>query len=212
MGKFIDRTGQVFGRLRVVERVSHPSGKGVFWKCFCNCGKEVVVVANSLTTGNTTSCGCYHKEVITKHGGWRNPSYNTWRAMLRRCLNKEDKDYFRYGASGITVDPSWLSYTNFVADMGEPEGNQTLDRIDNTKGYFKENCRWASPSMQAINSRRIKARTGHRGVFFYQKYNKYIANITHNKKRYYSRVFDTAEEAVKARKELELRHWGSNPP
>lgn len=208
MGKFIDRTGQIFGRLRVVERAGTNQLKKVVWKCLCSCGKTTFVTTGCLVTGNTSSCGCYHKETITKHGGWKNPSYNTWRAMIRRCCNKEDKDYFRYGAKGITVAESWMSYSNFVRDMGEPEGNETLDRIDGTKGYFKENCRWASPSVQAINSNRRCSKSGYRGVVFYDKLKKYGANLTHCKKRYYSKLFNTAEEAFKARKELELKHWG----
>lgn len=211
MGKFVDRTGQSFGRLRVVERAGTNTLKKVLWKCRCECGTIVVVPSGGLVTGNTTSCGCYRKDVITKHGGWKNSSYNTWRAMIRRCHNKEDKDYPRYGARGITVCDPWLSYSNFVRDMGEPEGNQTLDRIDGEKGYFKENCRWASPFLQAVNSQRARSSTGYRGVSLYRKGNKFIANITHRGKRYYSKLFSSPEEAFRARKQLELIHWGEDP-
>jgi hypothetical protein len=209
MGKFINRTGMRYGRLCVLSDAGVGANKKRMWRCFCDCGGEVVVTSGSLATGNTRSCGCYHRERITQHGGWKQPSYNTWRAMLRRCQNPEDKDYLRYGARGITVCPEWQDYVRFVSDMGEPAEGQTLDRIDNEQGYFKENCRWASGHTQAVNSRRRKSITGHRGVAYFPIYQKWIANITVQGKRYYSNVYGTLEEAVAARKQLEIAHWGT---
>jgi hypothetical protein len=130
MPKFIDRTGQRFGRLLVVGEMGRDRLKKVLWQCQCDCGKTTVVTSGCLVTGNTTSCGCYLQEKITKHGGWKNASYNTWRAMLRRCYKQQDKDYPRYGGVGVTVCARWHEYLNFVADMGEPVGDETLDRID----------------------------------------------------------------------------------
>lgn len=207
MGKFIDRTGMRYGRLRVLSGAGVGPNKKRLWRCLCDCGGEIVVPSGSLATGNTRSCGCYHREQITLHGGWKRSSYNTWRAMLRRCRNPEDKDYPRYGARGITVCQEWQDYVRFVSDMGEPEEGQTLDRIDNEQGYFKENCRWASGHIQAVNSRRRASSTGHRGVVYMPLYKKWMANITVQGKRYYSKVCDTLEEAVAARKNLEFAHW-----
>lgn len=57
MGKFIDRTGQVFGNLRVIS--FHGSIKNVtHWLCRCVCGKEKAIRTNSLVDGSTKSCGC----------------------------------------------------------------------------------------------------------------------------------------------------------
>jgi hypothetical protein len=209
MGKFITRIGMCDGRLSVVADAGVNANKKRLWRCLCDCGKEVVIPSGSLATGNTQSCGCYHLEKITRHGGWNRSSYNTWRAMIRRCQNPKDKDYVRYGARGIIVCPEWQEYVQFVFDMGEPGEGQTLDRIENSLGYFKNNCRWASGHVQSVNSRRKTSVTGHRGVVYLPAYQKWLANITAQGRRYYSSVCVTLEDAVAARRQLELVHWES---
>jgi hypothetical protein len=206
MMKLVDRTGQRFGKLLVVEQAGRNNLKKVLWKCKCDCGNETVVVAGSLVTGNTTSCGCDSGNL--KHGGTGKGSYNTWRAMMRRCYNVNDKDYKRYGAVGVRVDPAWHSYENFVADMGEPNGDETLDRINAYGSYELSNCRWAGVKTQNRNVRvRANSKTGIIGVSKTGS-GKYMAKITVNKKSVYSSVFSTVEEAAAARKELERLHWG----
>jgi hypothetical protein len=207
MPKFIDRTGQRFGRLIALEHVGSNACQKVIWRCICDCGKETFLPSGDLSSGNTVSCGCYHKERITKHGGWKCASYNSWRAMLRRCNKPVDKDYKNYGALGVAVCPEWLDYRVFAADMGEPEGAQTLDRIDTYGDYTKANCRWASATLQARNKRKRTSLSGVTGVI-QTYYGKWMASVTVNKKKYYSPVFSTIEEAAAARKKLEMLHWG----
>jgi hypothetical protein len=207
MPKFIDRKGQRFGRLLVLEDAGRSASKKVMWRCLCDCGKEAVVVSGGLVTGNTTSCGCFLKEKITKHGGWNKPSYNTWRAMMRRCNNPNDKDYPRYGAVGMQVHPAWHDYLCFARDMGEPIGTETLDRIDPYGNYVPGNCRWADLPTQARNIRvRKNSESGHVGVN--RRGGKWLAEITVNKKKFYAALTATVEEAIAARKELERLHWG----
>lgn len=204
--KFVDRTGRRFGKLVVVEEAGRNANKKVLWRCTCDCGKETVVTSGSLVTGNTNSCGCYLKEKITKHGGWKKSSYNTWRAMMRRCHNPKDKDYKRYGAKGIVVCDRWHEYLNFESDMGEPVGKETMDRIDPTGNYEPKNCRWATPTVQARNVgvRRTTA-SGYTGV--HHRNGKWYGEITVKTKKYYSKACSTVEEAAVARKELEALHW-----
>ena len=80
------------------------------------------------------------------------PEYNSWRAMRSRCLHKSHEAYERYGGKGITICDEWRnSFTNFIQDMGvRPEGT-TLERIDNSKGYYLGNCRWATLEEQCNN-------------------------------------------------------------
>lgn len=208
MPKFINRTGQRFGRLLVIEEAGRNQLKKVLWRCKCDCGEVVVRVSGDLVTGNSVSCGCYLKERITKHGGWKNASYNTWRAMMRRCYNPQDKDYPRYGRTGVTVCDQWHDYSVFAKDMGEPTGDETLDRINPYGNYTPENCRWAGLKTQARNMRiPMSSKTGVIGVTKTLS-GTYMAAIRVNGKAFYSKCFATLEDAAVARKELEKKHWG----
>lgn len=80
------------------------------------------------------------------------PEYISWRSMKERCYGNR-KQYQSYKDRNITVCDEWRNdYNRFLNDMGvKPSSKHTLDRIDNSKGYYKENCRWATKSEQAAN-------------------------------------------------------------
>lgn len=162
MAAFIDETGNVYGRLTVIHRgVSViTSGKPqTMWVCVCICGKETTVIGSSLRLGFTQSCGCFSsdkaKQTHTTHGCsprvGASQTYHIWESMRSRCLCPTDKRYSAYGGSGILVCERWADFSNFLEDMGEKPEGMTLDRIDGTLGYTKENCRWATTMEQVCN-------------------------------------------------------------
>lgn len=131
----------------------------------CQCGQLFIALIENVQRGHTKSCGCFRKAKTAerslthghKSGDKRSKVYLAWINMKGRCTNPKRSDYKNYGGRGITYDPSWESFENFLRDMGEPSDAQlTLDRKDNSKGYSKENCRWASRSMQGQNKRNCK--------------------------------------------------------
>lgn len=156
--------GQTYGRLSVVAR--GPRGWSQ-WACLCECGASVTLRANKLLSGNNKSCGCLKRTVLgdstRTHGransrvsGYKDRTYGIWQAMRDRCANPNRHDWPRYGGAGVTVDPTWQDFAQFVRDMGNAPAGCTLDRIDGAKGYGPQNCRWATPKEQALNSSRAR--------------------------------------------------------
>jgi hypothetical protein len=89
----------------------------------------------------------------TTHGMTHTREYSSWTSMLQRCTNPNDPSFANYGGRGITVCDRWRRFENFYEDMGPRPLKHSMDRIDNSLGYFKENCRWAPDSVQAANKR-----------------------------------------------------------
>jgi hypothetical protein len=156
MGKLIKLTGQKFDRLTVLGQNPVRSLSGsVRWDCICDCGIKSTVRGSELVNGNISSCGCLQKETATTHGMSYVPEYGLWNNMIQRCTNPESSNYSDYGGRGITVCERWLnSVGDFINDMGpRPSLDHTLDRRENDKGYYKENCRWATRVEQNNNRR-----------------------------------------------------------
>lgn len=169
MGNFIDLTGEVFGRLTVVERVPAKRYGETRWRCKCACGNESITTTGRLRNGSAKSCGCLHSESARhqgqkskKHGAANTRLYRIWTNMKTRCFNQRDKNFERWGLRGITVCDSWKNsfeeFQKWALNSGYDE-TRTLDRIDNNKGYFPENCRWTSAKTQARNTRKNRILT-----------------------------------------------------
>lgn len=98
-------------------------------------------------------------EANTIHGLSYTILYKKWAGMKARCFDKGHKQYPFYGGRGITVCKRWLDVRNFAKDMGMPPKGYTLERINNNKGYFPSNCRWATRAEQNRNKNSLRFMT-----------------------------------------------------
>ena len=163
MRKNFDLIDKKFGRLVVIKRMDNDEWGRLRWLCKCYCGKEKIIVGQSLRSGATKSCGCLQKEIVsianTTHGQTRTKTYDVWHNMIQRCTNPKHKYYKHYGGRGIKVCKRWMKFENFLEDMGKiPEG-YSIDRINNNKGYKKSNCKWSTKKEQSRNTRRNRSGT-----------------------------------------------------
>lgn len=155
--------GQKYGRLTVI-RLHERSGQGKVWLCRCECGNEKLVKSNGLTCGCVKSCGCLYRETRKtagaanrKHYGKGTRAYTLWKRIRRVCYCSRDPKFHIYGGRGIAMCDRWrLSFLDFYADVGDPPEGLSMDRIDVNGNYEPGNVRWATPRMQANNTRANK--------------------------------------------------------
>jgi len=163
----------------------------------CHCGNKFMTQISSVKNGNTTSCGC----LVKVHGQRKHRLYTAWNHMIQRTINPEHKSYKDYGGRGITVCDEWFDINNFISDMYPTfKEGLSIDRIDNNKGYSKENCRWATKATQSRNTRQIYThnKSGYRGVSWFKRDEKWRACINVGGKQHYLGCFKTALEAAKS--------------
>lgn len=158
--KIKDITGLRFTKLLVIRKLEKaPEDKRTLWECLCDCGKIFKTPAYRLTGQETKSCGCYRIEQAvlrsTKHGLSHTSEYKVWATIKSRCLNPLHDDYHHYGGRGITISKSWSdSFESFIEDMGpRPSPKHSIERRDNSFGYSKNNCYWATSYEQVRNKR-----------------------------------------------------------
>lgn len=150
---FTDLTGQQFRDWTVLKFIENTASKARWW-CRCSCGCEAAVRASHLSGGGSLRCrSCAARISATRHGKTDTREYKSWDSMRSRCYRPTDTEYHNYGGRGITVCTEWESFEAFYADMGTRPDGTTLERLDNSLGYFPSNCVWADGKAQGRNRR-----------------------------------------------------------
>lgn len=162
--------GNTYGRLTVIDYVGLNNQHRAVWLCKCSCGNLTKVVGKYLRNGDTTSCGCRWKETkeefVNNCSGKSYPAnpnkpkrrkenscYMLWRSIKKRCYNPNSKSYQWYGEKGITMCDEWKNdykkFREWCVENGykdcrelEFKDRLSIDRLDPTKGYYPENCRF----------------------------------------------------------------------
>jgi hypothetical protein len=158
--------GQTFGRLTVLADIKVPTSNGRLSRRIlaqCSCGVIGKYLVGNLMSGDTHSCGCIHREMVsargreqlTTHGMTETREYKSWSSALRRCYNRDCAQFRNYGGRGIEVCGRWRnSFENFYADMGPRPPGTSLDRYPDVNGNYEPgNCRWATQTEQSNNRR-----------------------------------------------------------
>jgi len=156
--------GSKFGRLTTigVDFFVRVDGREFRQSCVvvqCECGEVTCVPTNSLRTGNTTSCGCYHRDRCREAMKVNPPTashrmtgtriYRLWKYMVKRCENPNFEHFRNYGGRGISVCKEWRENPQAFISWAFANGYKdslTIDRKDRDGNYEPGNCQWLTRS------------------------------------------------------------------
>lgn len=219
-------TGRTFGRWLVLgqaeDYIDRNGKRHAMWRCICSCkdATEKDVNQRNLKNGTSQSCGCLHREMMSEifstHKMTDSRLYYIWKGMNARCYVKSHNRYEHYGAKGIVVCDEWKNDFQAFYDWAMQNGYDenalrnecTIERNDVNGNYCPENCRFASATTQCINQNlRKDNKTGVKGVNWDKNRNKWQAQLQINKKKVLNEHFDNFDDAVKARRDAELKYF-----
>lgn len=155
--KLIPMEGKNFGYLIVIGKSEKVGSRNqVYWDCRCICGQVKPFQGDGLRNGSSKSCGCRRADGHGTHRLSKSRIYRIWRHMKSRCYNPNVESYPWYGGKGITVCEEWQRFEPFHewAMTHGYEKNRSIDRIDNSKGYHPDNCKWSTDKEQSRNTTR----------------------------------------------------------
>lgn len=231
MGKLVDLTNKRFGRLLVTKRVENDNRNKPQWLCECDCGNKIIVRSDDLKSGKTCSCGCLRKETMSKNGSL-NKKYNDYKTYgnvvfvkFSNCneyflCDLEDwnklKEYCWYkdkGGYAIARDNKTNNHIVMHRLIMDCPKDMIVDHkyrvsqgvLDNRKTNLV-----ISNYLQNNQNRKVTSTnsTGITGVYWKKSLGKWFAQITVNYKVIFLGYFNFLEDAIKVRKQAELKYFG----
>ena len=141
--------GKRFGLL-VVQDIFEKDGE-YFVLLNCDCGNTKIHKYSGFEVSKPTHCGCDHGSKT--HGMSKTPLYKSWAAMKRRCDFPDEFHKKYYKDKGIKYCDEWkdfIPFSKWALNNGYVNG-YTIERLDNSKGYYPENCIWIPFREQSKN-------------------------------------------------------------
>ncbi len=191
--------------LKIVEDLGTDKSKGykrfAIFECPV-CRNDFKTCVNDVKQKKSLQC---RKCASSKHGMARTRLYRIYINIKTRCYNKNSTFYSIYGGRGINMCKEWLhskkAFLKWSLENGYRD-NLQIDRIDNNKGYYPLNCRWADSSTQNSNKRKQKGTINkYIGVQRDSRDGYFYASITFKYVSTFIGRFNTAQEAAAARDE-----------
>lgn len=228
MGKFIDITGQTFGRLSVIRYAGLNKRGEATWECECSCGNlnHVIVPSYDLRTGHTSSCGCLHSEITSKlhkrtnrfeafedyvigytnHGNAFVVDRDDWPLVRDYCWVEKHGPGNIYLMAYVSKG-KYIRLSRLITNAGE---NEVVDHINHdTMDNRKANLRKVTQAHNLLNvGIRSNNTTGITGVWREKRRNKWAAELKIHGKKIYLGQYESFDEAVATRKAAEERYFG----
>lgn len=180
-----------------------------YWEAECpSCKKTYKAIADNIKNGKSKKCFNCTKKL---HSKAEKRIYTIYYNMMRRCYNEDNKFYRYYGECGIKICDEWknnpYSFIKWALENGYKD-SLTIDRRDGTLGYSPNNCRWATRTTQARNTRLIYKHntSGYRGVTYCGINKKWKARVQINNKTIHIGVYKNSKEAAMARDEYVIKN------
>ena len=230
--KYIDITGQRFGRLTVIKKVDKPDGllnRNCYWLCLCDCGNKKIINGRSLRNGSTNSCGCLHKDAQNGVKRTRKnivePKYNFYDLSGEYGIgytHKGEEFYFDLEDYEKIHPYCWhLTPKKYVGNSrlgirmhrlitNCEDENFVVDHINHIPyDNRKENLRICTLSQNGMNkSKQSNNTSGYTGITYDHYSQKWRVRIGVNNKTVNIGKFISIDEAIKARKEAEEKYFG----
>ena len=146
----------IINGFKIIEDLGYSNGSRRAIAICKVCKQEYQVDPNKLKYRK--NCGCIkHGKRVCPYTKSHPRLMNSYQHMKSRCYNRNNKDYYNYGARGITVCNEWKESPDKFCEWSFNNGysdDLTIDRINSNGNYEPNNCRWVDSKTQSRNTRR----------------------------------------------------------